>query len=172
MSRWCLAFTRFDVLTRPRPAATPLRDRRPNLQQPKIAPTRRKAGSAPTPTMQRIHSPQASDASRHRLQAIGFMLAAVTFFSGLDTAAKYLVTYEGIPVTEVVWARFIGQFVLLLTFVPALGIMSAKALFTTSRLKLQLVRSVLMVATTACNFIALRHLRLDQTVTIVFLAPL
>ena len=29
-----------------------------------------------------------------------------------------------------------------------------------------------MVATTACNFMALRHLRLDQTVSVVFLAPL
>jgi drug/metabolite transporter (DMT)-like permease len=122
--------------------------------------------------MQRSHSPPPLDTSRHRLQAIGFMLAAVTFFSGLDTAAKYLVTYEGIPVTQVVWSRFIGQFVLLLTLVPLFGIMSTKALFTTNRFKLQLVRSLLMVATTACNFIALRHLRLDQTVTIVFLAPL
>jgi drug/metabolite transporter (DMT)-like permease len=29
-----------------------------------------------------------------------------------------------------------------------------------------------MVSTTACNFIALRHLRLDQTVSVTFLAPL
>ena len=50
--------------------------------------------------------------------------------------------------------------------------MSVKALFTTNRFKLQLVRSLLMVATTAFNFMALRYLRLDQTITIVFLAPL
>ena len=29
-----------------------------------------------------------------------------------------------------------------------------------------------MVSTTACNFLALRHLRLDQTVSVAFLAPL
>ena len=29
-----------------------------------------------------------------------------------------------------------------------------------------------MVSTTACNFLALQYLRLDQTVTVVFLAPL
>ncbi len=41
------------------------------------------------------------------------MFAAVTLFSGLDTAAKYLTTHEGIPLSEVVWVRFMGQFVLL-----------------------------------------------------------
>lgn len=113
-----------------------------------------------------------AQAARHRLEAIGLMAAAVVLFSGLDTAAKFLVTREGLSVAQVVWARFIGQFALLLLLVPAFGIMSARALFTTSRLGLQLVRSVLMVATTAFNFLALQHLRLDQTVTIVFLAPL
>jgi len=100
------------------------------------------------------------------------MVAAVVLFSGLDTAAKYLVTREGLSVAQVVWSRFIGQFVLLLVLLPAFGIMSAKALFTTNRLGLQMVRSVLMVGTTAFNFLALEHLRLDQTITIVFLAPL
>ncbi len=57
-------------------------------------------------------------------------------------------------------------------FVPLLGVMSVRALFTTNRLELQIVRSVLMVATTAFNFLALKYLRLDQTITIVFLAPL
>jgi drug/metabolite transporter (DMT)-like permease len=114
----------------------------------------------------------ATEAQRDRLKAIGLMVIAVGLFSGLDTAAKFLATRKGLPIAEIVWARFIGQFVLLLMFVPLLGVMSAKALFTTSRLKLQVVRSVLMVATTAFNFLALKYLRLDQTITIVFLAPL
>lgn len=116
--------------------------------------------------------PSAHDAARDRLKAIGLMVAAVVLFSALDTSAKYLVTREGIPVAQVVWSRFIGQFVLLLILVPAFGIMSTKALFTTNRLGLQIVRSVLMVGTTAFNFLALEYLRLDQTITIVFLAPL
>lgn len=110
--------------------------------------------------------------TRSRVQAIGLMIAAVVLFSALDTAAKYLVTREGLPVAEVVWARFIGQFVLLLFMVPAFGVMSARALFTTSKPGLQITRSILMAATTAFNFMALQHLRLDQTITIVFLAPL
>jgi drug/metabolite transporter (DMT)-like permease len=114
----------------------------------------------------------ATDPARDRLTAIGLMVAAVVLFSGLDTAAKYLVTREHLSVAQVVWSRFVGQFVLLLVLLPAFGIMSAKALFTTNRLGLQMLRSVLMTGTTAFNFLALEHLRLDQTITIVFLAPL
>ncbi len=119
-----------------------------------------------------IDRPTSAEAARHRLQAIGLMMAAVVLFSALDTTAKFLVTREGLSVGQVVWVRFVGQFVLLLLLVPAFGIMTAKALFTTNRFGLQIVRSVLMVGTTAFNFIALQYLRLDQTITIVFLAPL
>ena len=38
------------------------------------------------------------------------MCAAVTFFAGLDTTAKYLGSKAGIPTSEVVWVRFLGQF--------------------------------------------------------------
>jgi drug/metabolite transporter (DMT)-like permease len=115
---------------------------------------------------------EAPDAAADRLRAIGLMILAVVLFSGLDAAAKFLATRKGLPISEIVWARFIGQFFLLLVFVPLLGVMSVKALFTTNRLRLQTVRSVLMVGTTAFNFLALKYLRLDQTITIVFLAPL
>jgi drug/metabolite transporter (DMT)-like permease len=117
-------------------------------------------------------TPAPTDESRQRLRAIGFMLMAVVLFSGLDASAKYLTTREGLGIGQVVWSRFIGQFTLLLMLVPSFGVMSAKALFTTSRFGLQMVRSVLMVGTTAFNFLALEYLRLDQAITIVFLAPL
>ncbi len=105
-------------------------------------------------------------------QAIGLMLLAITLFSGLDASAKYLAGYAQVPVAQIAWFRFFVQFVLLLLLVPAFGVMSTRALFTTTRFRLQLVRSVLMAATTLFNFLALKYLRLDQTVTIVFLAPL
>lgn len=107
-----------------------------------------------------------------RLRAIGLMVVACTFFTGLDTSAKYLAVSKGIPVSQIVWCRLIVQFVGLAVLVPAFGIMTLPAMFKTSKLTLQLVRSLLMVATTLCNFLALQYLRLDQTVTIVFLAPL
>jgi len=104
-----------------------------------------------------------------RLKAIGLMCVAVTLFSALDTSAKYLVTYAHLPALEVVWTRFLGQFALMLTLLTA---MPLSALLHTRKLKLELTRSFLMVSTTACNFVALRHLRLDQTVSVTFLAPL
>lgn len=100
------------------------------------------------------------------------MCLAVVFFSTLDTAAKVLTTRLGIPVAEVVWARFIVQFAGLIVLVPSLGVMSTSDMFKTTQFRWQIVRSVLMAATTLFNFLALLTLRLDQTITIVFLAPL
>lgn len=117
------------------------------------------------------HPPLPPEASG-RIEAIGLMIIAVGLFSALDTAAKWLVTRDGLPVVQVVWARFIVQFLAILVLVPALRVMTVRALFSTNRPELQLVRSMLMVATTAFNFLALEFLRLDQTITIVFLAPL
>jgi drug/metabolite transporter (DMT)-like permease len=104
-----------------------------------------------------------------RLKAIGLMCVAVTLFAGLDTSAKYLATRAELPVVELVWVRFLGQFLIMLTLLSALPL---KALLGTRKLTLELVRSFLMVSTTAFNFLALQYLRLDQTITVVFLAPL
>jgi drug/metabolite transporter (DMT)-like permease len=56
--------------------------------------------------------------------------------------------------------------------VIALGLIAVPSLLRTTRLKQQLLRSLLLLVSTACNFLALRHLRLDQTTTIGFLTPL
>ena len=101
--------------------------------------------------------------------AIVLLILAVTLFSALDTVAKYLATRLHIPLTEIVWLRFVGQ---TLYMVAIFGIVGVPALLRTQRLGLQTIRSVLMVTTTVCNFFALQTLRLDQTITIVFLAPL
>lgn len=107
-----------------------------------------------------------------RLRAIALMVIACSFFTGLDTAAKWLATQKGLPVSQIVWCRFLVQFIGLAVLLPATGTMRLPALFRTSKLTLQLVRSVLMALTTLFNFLALQYLRLDQTVTITFLAPL
>lgn len=103
------------------------------------------------------------------LLAVALLILAVTFFSVLDTVAKWLTSRLHMPITEVIWLRFVGQtFYMVLIF----GVVGVPALLATRRFKLQMIRSLLMVMTTACNFYALQTLRLDQTVTIVFLAPL
>ncbi len=104
--------------------------------------------------------------------AIVLMITAVTLFSALDTAAKYLIKYDHLAVSQVVWMRFVVQFLGLAIFVPIFTNLTLPQLFKTNRLKWQAVRSVLMVATTIFNFLALEFLRLDQTVTVSFLAPL
>lgn len=111
----------------------------------------------------------AERAHPERLKAIALMCAAVTLFSCLDATAKYLVTHSALPIAEVVWMRFVGQFLLMAAI---LGPWQLPALLQTKNRRLQLIRSFLMVATTACNFIAVQYLRLDQTVSIAFLAPL
>jgi drug/metabolite transporter (DMT)-like permease len=127
---------------------------------------------APSPRPETTHASLRAGVSAHsadRLKAVGLMCVAVTLFAGLDTSAKYLETRAGLPVMQIVWARFTGQFLLMLTL---LSVLPVRALFGTNKLKLEMVRSLLMVSTTACNFLALLYLRLDQTVTVVFLAPL
>jgi len=124
--------------------------------------------SAPAPrpmVVRHEHGARAAD----RLKAIGLMCLAIVVFSGLDTSAKYLATRTPLPIVEIVWMRFFGQFVLML---PILFALSPAELLATKKLKFELLRSLLMVSTTAGNFLALQYLRLDQAVTVMFLAPL
>jgi drug/metabolite transporter (DMT)-like permease len=97
------------------------------------------------------------------------MVLATICFAALDSTAKYLVGREGIPVVEVTWLRFIGHVVfsavVLWPFALRPSLRSAKPL-------IQVLRSGLMVVTTGFNFVALRYLQLDQTITIFFLTPL
>jgi drug/metabolite transporter (DMT)-like permease len=125
------------------------------------------AGGRSRAAAQRREAPAIPAADR--LKAIGLMCLAVALFSGLDTSAKYLVTQGNLPVVQIVWSRFLGQFVIMLSM---LSVLPLSALLRTRKLKLELLRSLLMVSTTAGNFLALRHLRLDQTVSVVFMAPL
>lgn len=104
-----------------------------------------------------------------RMRAIALMCAAVTLFSCLDATAKYLVTHSSIATAQVVWMRFAGQALLMAAI---LGPWTIPSLLKTKKLGLQIARSLLMAACTVSNFIAVKYLRLDQTVAIAFLAPL
>lgn len=100
------------------------------------------------------------------------MCLAVSLFGCLDATAKYLITVYNMPADQVTWARFAGQFLGLLVFVPMTGALTVRALFTTRTPGWQIIRAILMAITTLFNFWALETLRLDQTVTIFFLTPL
>ena len=119
--------------------------------------------------MQRASPSEDHSAVRGRLRAIGLMCVALVLFSALDATAKYLISRDHIPVGEVVWLRFLGQTVYMVAIFHAFAL---PALLKTVQLKAQLFRSCLMLGTTAFNFLAVKYLRLDQTITIVFLTPL
>ena len=103
------------------------------------------------------------------LRAIGLMCIAWVLFACLDTTAKYLGSATDLPAAQVVWMRFLGQF---LAMVAVLGIIAIPRLLQTQKLKTQIARSFLLLGSTTFNFLALKHLRLDQTTTVGFLTPL
>lgn len=96
------------------------------------------------------------------------MCIALAFFSCLDATAKYMASVVQLPVGQVVWLRFVSQFLLI---VLIMGVVALPRLLHTQRFRHQVARSLLMLGSTLLNFLALRTLRLDQTQTIAFLAP-
>jgi len=114
------------------------------------------------------HTPDASeDKARTRLIAIGLMCAAVICFALLDTSAKWLGT--GMSPLQVVFARYAGSMMLvLLLFNP----WSRPGVLRTRRPWLQWGRSLLLLGSTALNFIALQYLQLAETISIMFATPL
>ena len=102
------------------------------------------------------------------MKGIGLMCVALALFSCLDATAKYMGTIAKLPVTQVVWLRFVSQFLLI---VLVAGIVAIPRLLSTQRFWHQVSRSCLMLGSTFLNFLALKSLRLDQTQTVYFLAP-
>ena len=114
--------------------------------------------------------PIAAEQSRsNRLKGIVLICCAVTCFSGLDASAKYLTANTGLPTLQVVWIRFFGQLVVILAMI---GLVNVPRLLRTRKPWHQGLRSCLLLVSTTLNFFALLTLRLDQTTTIQFLAPL
>lgn len=106
---------------------------------------------------------------RGHATAIALMCCAVTVFSMLDASAKYLADVLDVPVLQVIWMRF---FVNAILCVAILSVIRGKSAFVSTKPRHQIIRSILLAVTTACNFAAIKYLRLDQTVTIFFLTPL
>ena len=102
------------------------------------------------------------------LKGIGLMCVALAFFSCLDATAKYMGTVAQLPVAQVVWLRFVSQFLLIVLVAGAVAI---PRLLSTQRFAHQVARSCLMLGSTLLNFLALKSLRLDQAQTVNFLAP-
>ena len=104
---------------------------------------------------------------RTRLIAIGLMCGAVFCFAMLDVSAKWLAS--GMDPWQIVFARYAGS---VLMVVALLNPISHPGVLRTKRPWLQWARSLLLLASTALNFFALRYLQLAETVSIMFATPL
>jgi drug/metabolite transporter (DMT)-like permease len=101
-----------------------------------------------------------------RLAGALFVLAAVSCFSGLDTASKAI---GGVPVVMLVWFRYVTQAsVTALTELPKRG----RALLVTRHPWLHALRGTLIVSTSVGSFLSLRYMPLGELTAIIMLTPL
>lgn len=98
---------------------------------------------------------------------VALMMLAVVFFTAIDTSAKWLIL-AGLPVLQVVFARYFGHLIVaLVLFLPREGL----SIFRSNRPALQLLRSLFLMMGTALNFAALNYLPITVTTTIMFASP-
>lgn len=103
-----------------------------------------------------------------RLTGIAMMLAALFCYTVIDSFAKVL-GQLGLPTMEVVFIRYLGQFVLVLAiFLPR----ERRALVATRSLPLEVARGLCLLGSTIFNFIAITYLPLTVTSAISFTMPL
>lgn len=95
------------------------------------------------------------------------MVAAVSTFTCLDTTSKYLAQHY--PVPAIVWARYVVHMVLMaLVLRPRLG----TGLLHTANLRLQLIRGVVLAASSLVFLSALRLMPLAEAAAIAFMTPI
>lgn len=117
--------------------------------------------------------PQAQPASRtaerersRRLAGMGLMVAALVCFTAIDTSAKWL--GRSLPPLEITFFRYVVAFALAaIVFNPV----TARHAWTTRRPGLQILRALFLLGSTVFNFVALRHLQLAETMSIIFSVP-
>lgn len=107
-------------------------------------------------------------ARRRRLAGIGLMCGALMCFAGLDGSAKWL-GRQGLDPVTITWARYAFAMMLTCLFVNPV---TTPSILRPNRLGLQVVRSLLLLACTVFNFIAIRYMQLAETMSIQFATPL
>lgn len=105
----------------------------------------------------------------HAVKAVALICGAGLCFSMLDATVKYLAAETDLPMAEITWVRF---FVHALLTLIILGPAAVPRLVKARKPLQQWMRSGFMLSATMFNFVAVTHLRLDQTATIFFLTPL
>ena len=95
------------------------------------------------------------------------MMLAVSMFSCLDATSKYLAAMYAVP--TIVWARYVFQMLLM---VLALGPRMRLELVRTANLRLQVIRGVVLTASSLLFLTALSRMPLAEAASIAFMAPL
>ena len=101
-------------------------------------------------------------------RALAFIGLAFFLFAALDTTAKSLVLAGYAPLF-VVWVRFVTH---LLFGLLLLQPWKHPQCYVTHYAWQHIVRGLLLVVTTLCNFIALQYLQLAETITIFLTSPM
>jgi drug/metabolite transporter (DMT)-like permease len=116
------------------------------------------------------HRPERHDVDREAMPPVAMVLALGTFmsFAVLDTGAKYLVT-AGYAAIFVVWCRFLSH-----TVISVIAFQGWRRvdMYRMKNAPLQILRGLLLPATTLFNFLALRELQLAQTISIFLSVPM
>ena len=101
------------------------------------------------------------------LSAVLLIVCASACFTTVDVSVKHL--SQRYPVPLIVWARWGMQALIVLAVV---GPRMRGDLLRTMRLRLHLVRSVLLIASSLCFFSALRYLPLAEATSLNYTAPI
>jgi drug/metabolite transporter (DMT)-like permease len=95
------------------------------------------------------------------------MVLAVSTFTCLDTTSKYLAQHY--PVPGIVFVRYIVQMLLMVAVLaPRMGM----DLLRTANLRLQIVRGVILTASSLAFLTALSYMPLAEAASIAFMAPI
>ncbi len=108
----------------------------------------------------------AGSVGRARFAGVGLYLASVAVFASMDATTKVLVV--GLPVTEVMWARFGFH---LLVMGTALRAWTRMGLWRPRAPRVQIVRSLLLAACNLLYALALQHVPLAECTAINFVGP-
>jgi drug/metabolite transporter (DMT)-like permease len=103
----------------------------------------------------------------HALRGIGLMVLALSTFTCLDTTSKYLAQHY--PVPAIVWARYAVNMLLM---VAVLAPRMRMRLVRTSNLRLQIIRGVVLTASSLVFLSALRLMPLAEAASIAFMTPI
>jgi drug/metabolite transporter (DMT)-like permease len=108
-----------------------------------------------------------SPSEKNPMHGIGFVIFMTICFSSLDASAKYL--SNELPLWVLLWGRYVFNFL----FVALFFIRGAPAdILRTSKIKLQILRSILLVASTLTFWLALMFLPLVDCVVVLFVSPI